>query len=230
MIKKLLFIVLLLLCSCTGKSHVPDGFSHVEDNIYVDKNGNEFIWVDVTELVRYDFYNKQEVKANEAVERVFYGEERKESVIYNTEYDFNAFSDSVKKYGGFYISRYLISKDDNGNLISKSGKEPITFITRDDALKLALSYSSDKNVVSTLPLSYAYDAIFLNDIHNYESAGTYSEWSSEYSSNAYYEYTEDCVSRGSNSSSDNIDISRRNFNSNDAANEFTSFRILLYMR
>lgn len=227
--KILLFILMILLVSCSRQQKIPDGLYHVKDNIYEDNNGNQFVWVEVKELYRYDFKNGNKVGLSEPVERIYYGEERKESVIYDTEFDFNSFKDSVAKHSGFYISRYLIGKDNN-ELVSKKDVEPLVFVSRDEALSLAQSVDISDDLISTLPLSYAYDALFLSDMNNYEDAGRLSEWSSEYSSNSYYHYKEDCVSRGSNYGDDNVDISRRNYNSSDAANEFTGFRILLYWR
>lgn len=238
--RKWLFIVVLFLVigmvGCQKQVPLPKGFHIVQQDtnrIIADEEGNEFVWIPANTVSRYDFVTKQEVKKNEAIDRIFYGEERKESVVYDTEYALEVFEKSVLEEGGFYISRYLISGNQD-HLQSIANQDPMIFITRDEALELCQSYLTEDGWNATLPYSYAYDTIFRlideNALENYEQIGVLSEWSSEYSSNAYYDYVEDCVSRGSNASDSYSTISLRKQNSSDAANEFTGFRILLYRK
>ena len=191
----------------------------------MDEKGNEFIWVPVEKLSRYDFDQQKEVEKNQPINRIFYGEERKESITYHSEKNFSNFEKSVLKYKGFYISRYLISERDS--LLSKENQKSITYVTRDEALELANGYLNTNSTVSSLPSSYAYDTIFRlldeGKLQYYEDVGKLSEWSTEYSSNAYYDYKEEDVSRGTNVSDRKRDVSLRKQNSSDAANEFTGF-------
>ena len=232
----LIFLCLHALGCQEQKRKIPEGFHIVEEQgdefVIVDEKGNEFIWVPVEKLSRYDFDQQKEVEKNQPINRIFYGEERKESITYHSEKNFSNFEKSVLKYKGFYISRYLISERDS--LLSKENQKSITYVTRDEALELANGYLNTNSTVSSLPSSYAYDTIFRlldeGKLQYYEDVGKLSEWSTEYSSNAYYDYKEECVSRGTNVSDRKRDVSLRKQNSSDAANEFTGFRIVLYFK
>ena len=235
LIKTIIISCLLFICGCSDKGiRIPEGFSYLEGDeekgyVVTDASGNEYVWIPVKDLARYDFDNNTYVENNKAIDRIFYGEERKESVIYGMEYDIDSFKRSVKKYGGFYISRYLISKDGN----SKANEEPYLHINRDDALNYCLGYYKHEDIISVLTSSYAYDAMMLaysNGLENIKDMdGKYSVWTSEYCSSSYYTYVEDCVSRSSNMSDDRVDLSKRNYNSN-VSNEYTGFRMVIYFK
>ena len=66
---------------------------------------------------------------------------------------------SILKYGGFYISSYLISKED-GIVHSVKKAEPLTNISIDEAKKLAKGFENNNDQVSShLPYGAEYDSI-----------------------------------------------------------------------
>lgn len=241
---------------------MPGGFGHKEGSVnegYViaDEEGNEFVWVPAAKAFRYDYKNDKEV-GDEVIDSIYYGEGRKESVTYGTDSDISRFKDSVKEYGGFYISRYEAGKEDSGKPATKKGLPVYSFVTRDNALKLSEDFYNGDDAKSVLISSYAWDMTMkyigdkkiddistrakefkgklnntgstedvLNNIH--DLAGNVTEWTTEYSSNAYYEYHDDCVSRGSTYDEESMNPRVRKYNSN-TKNEFTGFRIVIYMQ
>ncbi len=261
-------IVLFVICALPGckensnEPPIPDGFEHKEGSVkegfvIADEDGNEFVWVPEAKAFRYDYKNDKEV-GDEVIDSIYYGEGRKESVTHGTDSDISHFKDSVKEYGGFYISRYEAGKEDGGELASKKELPVYSFVTRDDALKLSENFYKGDDAKSVLISSYAWDMTMkfigdkkiddistrakefkgklnntgsnedvLNNIH--DLAGNVTEWTTEYSSNAYYEYHDDCVSRGSTYDEESMNPRVRKYNSN-TKNEFTGFRIVIYMQ
>lgn len=67
--------------------------------------------------------------------------------------------ESVKKYGGFYISRYNISKNSEGKPQSVKGVMPWMFINFDDAKKIASTIEDNEAVKSHLTFGAEYDSI-----------------------------------------------------------------------
>lgn len=215
-----IFFVVLCLCGCTATKK-----EETYPSTYIDSNGNEFIWVPIEQLQRYDFSNETYVEAREPIERIYYGEEREESILYGTEYPIDSFLQSVEKTKGFYISKYLISEQ----LESKPEQNPMTMVTRDEALELAQSFQCEDSFVATLPNSYAYDALFLylrnTEETLLEDRGKLLEWSTEFSSNGYYDDIADCVMRDTSKEK----FASREYNGN-LANPLVGFRVLLYVK
>lgn len=67
--------------------------------------------------------------------------------------------ESVKKYGGFYISRYNISKNSEGKPQSIKGVEPWVNINFDDAKKIASTIEDNEAVKSHLTFGAEYDSV-----------------------------------------------------------------------
>ena len=67
--------------------------------------------------------------------------------------------ESVKKYGGFYISRYNISKSSEGKPRSVKGVMPWVNINFDDAKKVASTIEDNDAVKSHLTLGAEYDSV-----------------------------------------------------------------------
>lgn len=255
--------------------YIPDGFTYIEGEpetgyIIEDENQNQFVWIPVIDFTRYDFDMDIKVDDDDPIQRIFYGEGRRESVIYGGEYDIREFKASVAKYSGFYISRFEIGDGQaeyprgrgssaigkTGTPVSKAGVYPYTFVTRDEALEICNTFIRDERTKSTLASSYAWDMTMQhlgcdkselsaknsnttrkdpdktgegNDAVKgiMDLAGNVSEWTTEYSSNAYYDYHDDCVMRGNNFSDEEYSAVTRNCNSN-VRNEFIGFRMVLY--
>ena len=267
-----LFLGASLVACAPAAPPLPEGFSHregsVEDGYVIsDEAGNEFVWVPATHAFRYNFSESVELAgdhADDAIERIFYGEGRPQAVTHDTAYDIAAFKSSISKHGGFYIARYEMASP----CVSRKGLSPHTFLTRDEALAEANSFYRSSNATSTLASSYAWDMTVRfaygdntsepsapseqsasaesaetstavskpartgesGDLAKniYDLAGNVSEWTTEYSSNAYYEYHDDCVFRGSSFDDPEKNPTKRMCNSN-VANEFTGFRVVIYL-
>ena len=67
--------------------------------------------------------------------------------------------ESVKKYGGFYISRYNISKSSAGKQQSVKGVMPWVNINFDDAKKIASTIEDNEAVKSHLTFGAEYDSV-----------------------------------------------------------------------
>ena len=67
--------------------------------------------------------------------------------------------ESVKKYGGFYISRYNISKSSEGKPQSVKGIMPWVNIDFDDAKKVASTIEDNEAVKSHLTFGAEYDSV-----------------------------------------------------------------------
>lgn len=67
--------------------------------------------------------------------------------------------ESVKKYGGFYISRYDISKSSAGKPQSVKGVMPWVNINFDDAKKIASTIEDNEAVKSHLTFGAEYDSV-----------------------------------------------------------------------
>lgn len=256
--------------SSYNSPYIPENFEilkHEYNNglVIKDDKNNEFVWIPVhnVDLKRKDFQNNKITSVNndEAIDRIYYGEETKYSVLYNYEnknYSLDNFINSVKKHGGFYISRYEISEKNNV-IYSKRGYYPLTNITRDEALEKAINmYSKNNDIISSLTNSYAYDTMlevitknnkeYLNNKNNetseikktsenedviyniYDLSGNVSEWTTEYSNNGYYTYKAPCVQRGENYRSEFLNPTTRQYNGIDAKNKYIGFRVILYIK
>lgn len=279
----LMFIAVLALNGCGNNPDepgMPEGFSHVEGTVeegYVieDEKGNQFVWVPADHAYRCDAEDSREL-GDEPIQRIFYGEGRKEAVTHGAEDDISHFIDSVRKHKGFYISRYEVGDESaesfrksntEGKAASREGLVPYNFVTRDQALELARGFYNGSDATSTLISSYAWDMTcrFIEEDpaqaksgddpdredageteephprtlqktggseeragNIFDMAGNLSEWTTEYSSNAYYDYHDDCVYRGNNYVDDAGDPTVRRCNSN-VMNETTGFRIVIYL-
>ena len=67
--------------------------------------------------------------------------------------------ESVKKYGGFYISRYNISKSSEGKPQSVKGVMPWVIMNFDDAKKVASTIEDNEAVKSHLTFGAEYDSV-----------------------------------------------------------------------
>ena len=68
-------------------------------------------------------------------------------------------AESVRKYGGFYISRYPISMDDDGSPCSVAERMPCTMVTRVAAKKAAAAFPGGKDVAAHLPYAAEQDSM-----------------------------------------------------------------------
>ena len=143
---------------------IPEGWEYDEgewNNGFViqDPKGNQFVWVPVGFLDpngTLDGTNFSEKFGR----RNYRGNEFSDGE-YNEKLDKELRKQraSVKKYGGFYISRYNISENtETGEAQSVKGKMPWTNINYPDAMKASKGFGDGVSVTSHLPFGAEYDS------------------------------------------------------------------------
>ena len=143
------------------KPPIPEGWYYVEGMWYTgyciqDLKGNQFVWVPVGFLdpngtldgKNFSFKFGRRNYCNNEFSRYEFNEMLDEDLLMQWE--------SIKKYGGFYISRYNISKIKKAPQ-SVKGEMPWTDITGYDAMKAAEGFGNGDSVTSHLPFGAEYD-------------------------------------------------------------------------
>lgn len=145
---------------------VPRGYEYVEggwnDGFVIERcsDGSQFVWVPVGSLdcdgeSCISPFSEKFGRRNFGNNNVF-GKctERYTKTL-------EAFYNSVDKYGGFYISRYVISQNDRGKPQSISGAEPWVNISCVEATDRALNFSDsvDDTVWYHRPYACEYDSV-----------------------------------------------------------------------
>ena len=150
---------------------IPDGYEHTEGEVrngFVIKNilnGNEFVWIPV-----------DMVDASGTLDRGWHYSHRfgrranNLKISYSgTDFIFNKYKEkikvdlikqirSIKKYGGFYYSRYFISLNADGNLQSVKEAEPL-IVEWDDANEFASKIENRKGIKSHLVYACEHDTV-----------------------------------------------------------------------
>ena len=142
---------------------VPEGYRHVYGDDWCDgfiieniSDGSEFVWIPVgwldadATLDRFNFNEKfgRTKWNNYGFSEREYHEEIDEEVI-----------ESIKKYGGFYFSRYHASREKD-KLVFKKGNMPWVNINYHDAEALAANYArGSKDVISQITSGAAFDTV-----------------------------------------------------------------------
>lgn len=140
---------------------IPVGYKHVYgdwNNGFVierSSDGSQFVWIPVGSLDPNGMLNGNSF--SEKFGRRDYLNE------FSTRYYEETLNvsqlESIKKYGGFYISRYNISKNNEGEPQSIKGCMPWTNISFEEAKKVAFSLEGNGIVRSHLPFGSEYDSI-----------------------------------------------------------------------
>lgn len=143
---------------------IPEGWEHVEGEwsdgfVIQDSKGNQFVWVPVGFL-----------DANGTLDGTNFSEKFGRRKYKDDEFSDGEFNEkleaelrkqleSVQKYGGFYISRYNISKNkQTGDAQSVKGEMPWTNINWNDSMKAANTFGDGVSVTSHLPFGAEYDS------------------------------------------------------------------------
>lgn len=144
---------------------VLEGYKHVRgewNNGFVierSSDGSQFVWIPVGSL-----------DSNGTLDGEHFSEKFGRRNYMNNEFSDDEFNEdlndelleqleSVKKYGGFYISRYNISKSSEGKLQSVKGVMPWVKINFDDAKKVASTIEDNEAVKSHLTFGAEYDSV-----------------------------------------------------------------------
>lgn len=144
---------------------IPEGYKHVcgewNNGFVIERcsDGSQFVWIPVGSL-----------DSNGTLDGEHFSEKFGRRNYMNDEFSDDKFNEalngelleqleSVKKYGGFYISRYNISKNSAGKPQSVKGVRPWVNINFDDAKKIASTIEDNEAVKSHLTFGAEYDSV-----------------------------------------------------------------------
>ena len=161
---------------------IPDGYKHVcgewNNGFVIERcsDGSQFVWIPVGSLdsngtLDGEHFSEKFGRRNYMVDvDEFSDDEFSDDEIWRDKFSDDEYNEplndelleqleSVKKYGGFYISRYNISKSLAGKPQSVKGFMP--WVTSDfyDAKKIASSIENNKAVKSHLTFGAEYDSV-----------------------------------------------------------------------
>ena len=136
---------------------ILEGYKHVcgewNNGFVIERcsDGSQFVWIPVGSI-----------DSNGTLDGEHFSEKFGRRNYMNNEFN-EALNDelleSVKKYGGFYISRYNISKSSEGKPQSVKGVMPWVNINFDDAKKVASTIEDNEAVKSHLTFGAEYDSV-----------------------------------------------------------------------
>ena len=144
---------------------IPEGYKHVcgewNNGFVIERcsDGSQFVWIPVGSLDSNgtldgehfsEKFGRRNYMSNEFSDDEF-NEALNDELLEQLE--------SVKKYGGFYISRYNISKSSAGKPQSVKGVMPWVNINFDDAKKVASTIEDNEAVKSHLTFGAEYDSV-----------------------------------------------------------------------
>ena len=144
---------------------IPEGYKHVlgewNNGFVIERcsDGSQFVWIPVGSL-----------DSNGTLDGEHFSEKFGRRNYMNDKFSDDEFNEalnselleqleSVKKYGGFYISRYNISKSLAGKPQSVKGVIPWVNINFDDAKKIASTIEDNEVVKSHLTFGAEYDSV-----------------------------------------------------------------------
>ena len=144
---------------------IPEGYKHVcgewNNGFVIERcsDGSQFVWIPVGSL-----------GSNGTLDGEDFSEKFGRRNYMNDEFSDDEFREalncelleqleSVKKYGGFYISRYNISKNSAGKPQSVKGVMPWVNINFNDAKKIASTIEDNEAVKSHLTFGAEYDSV-----------------------------------------------------------------------
>ena len=144
---------------------IPEGYKHVcgewNNGFVIERcsDGSQFVWIPVGSLDSNGTLDGEHFSEkfgrrnymNDEFSDVEFNEALKGELLEQLE--------SVKKYGGFYISRYNISKSSAGKPQSVKGIRPWGKINFNDAKKIASTIEDNEAVKSHLTFGAEYDSV-----------------------------------------------------------------------
>jgi len=162
---------------------IPERYTYVKGEwntgyVIKDKKSNEFVWVPVGVLAANGTLDG--TNFNEKFGRRNYRNDEFSSEEFHEEMDemLKKQFESVQKYGGFYISRYEISKSAKDKPASVQGAMPWTNIDFDDASKVSKELGQG-NVKSHLVYGAEFDSVlewFIATGKTHDEIGSRNEW------------------------------------------------------
>lgn len=142
---------------------IPQGFTYLKSEwnngftIRNEADGSDFVWIPVGCLKEDGTLDGKNF--NQSFGRRNFRGEKFSKENFHEEVDLQML-ESVKKYGGYYISAYLASAQ-NGKLVFKKGNMPWVNINQPEAKEVAENYANkNSDFVTCLPSGAVYDTIF----------------------------------------------------------------------
>ena len=144
---------------------IPEGYKHVRGKWYngfvIERcsDGSQFVWIPVGSLDSNGTLDGEHF--SEKFGRRNYMKNKFSDDEFNEALNGELLEqlESVKKYGGFYISRYNISKSSAGKPQSVKGAMPWVRIKFFDAKDIASTFEDNKTVKSHLTFGAEYDSV-----------------------------------------------------------------------
>lgn len=154
------------ICGSTASAPVPSGFRHIKGEWNTGwvirqclderfESASEFVWIPVCTLEPDGTLDG--VERGQRLGAREYGYSGVPSR--NVPAELLAQAESVKKYGGFYMSRFPVSMDDDGSPCSVAGRMPCTMVSRVAARKLARAYNGGPDAAAHLPYAAEQDSM-----------------------------------------------------------------------
>lgn len=170
------------------KPHIPTGYKHIKgewnNGLVIERvsDGSQFVWIPVGYLDYNGTLNGKDF--SEKFGRRNYQDDQFNDDEYNEPLNEELLEqlESVKRYGGFYISRYNISKSSEGIPQSVKGAMPLVKINFNDAKKLASSIEDNESIKSHLTFGAEYDSVL--------------EWLIKSNAKTFYEIVEESIQWG----------------------------------
>ena len=172
---------------------IPMGFEYTEGNwndgfvIQRTQDKSQFVWIPVGILEANGTFDGKVY--DQKFGRRNYRNDDFSDVKYHEplEGELQKQLNAVKKYGGFYISRFNVSKNSEGRIVSVKDALPLVNVTYDNALKMADQMVKQDDVKSHLPFGAEYDSVlewFINSKQKRinEVAGISNEWGNFFNS------------------------------------------------
>lgn len=140
------------------KTPIPKGYRHTEGERYngfaIEREceGSQFVWVPVGYLDNNGTLDSVSFSEKFGRRNFFrnksFGNQFIEPLVGTLSLQF----ESVKKYGGVYISRYCMSKNKKtGKVQSVKGEKPLLYISFNNTMKFAMAFESKNTLMSHLP-------------------------------------------------------------------------------
>lgn len=140
---------------------IPEGYQRTSEELVIRRisDKSEFVWIPVEMLDENGTLDGLNFN-NKFGRRRFHNERFSETeYVDEMTIELKEQIKSVEKYGGFYVSRFLISKSNNEVIQSKKNAEPLVNVTFDEAVQYAESFGNGKNITSHLLYGAEYDSI-----------------------------------------------------------------------
>ena len=144
---------------------IPEGYKHVcgewNNGFVIERysDGSQFVWIPVESLDSNGTLDGEHFSEKFGRRNYMHDEFSDDKFHEDLNGELLKQLESVKKYGGFYISRYNISKSSAGKPQSVKGAMPLQLLTLKDAKRIASTIEDNEAVKSHLTFGAEYDSV-----------------------------------------------------------------------